>query len=252
MISAIVLTRNVEKNIIDCLESLVFCNDIIVIDDNSSDRTVELAKKMKAKVYTRPLDNDFFSQRNFGLDKAQSEWVLFIDADERISASLQNEILSVISSQNGELLNLCGFRIKRVDFMWGKKLKYGETANIRLLRLARKNSGQWQGKVHEVWKVKGKVGELRHPLLHYPHKTIKEFLEDINFYTNLRAQELYEKGVKADFWSIILYPTVKFFVNYILRRGFIDGIPGFVFATIMSFHSFLVRAKLWLLWQKRI
>lgn len=248
MISAVVLTKNEEKNIIDCLEGLAFSSEIIIIDDNSSDRTVELAKKIKAKVYTRPLDNNFSSQRNFGLEKASGEWVLFIDADERVSSLLRDKIIQSTSQQINQY---DGFYLKRCDVMWGKKLEHGETASIKLLRLARKNSGQWEGKVHEVWKVKGRVGELRYPLLHYPHQTVTEFLEEINFYTDLRAQELYMQSIHVYWISIVLYPVGKFIYNYIIRLGFLDGLTGLVIAIMMSFHSFLTRGKLWLLWQKR-
>ncbi len=129
-------------------------------------------------------------------------------------------------------------------------MRYGETGSIKLLRLAKKDSGIWEGKVHERWKVKGKVWELKNPLLHCPHQTISEFLSEINFYSTIRTQELFDQGVKTSVWQIIIYPLGKFIQNYFFKRGFLDGIPGFVVATIMSFHSFLVRGKLWQLWEK--
>lgn len=251
MVSAVVLTKNEEKNIVDCLETLVWCDEILVIDDNSEDRTVEIAQKMEAKVFAHSLNNDFSKQRNFGLSKAKGEWVLFVDADERVSTELRKEISDAISSRIWRKQNLCGFYIKRRDFMWGKELKHGETGNIKLLRLAKKDAGFWEGAVHEEWKVKGKTGELKNLLLHYPHQTIAQFLQEINFYTTLRTQELYQKRVKVRWHDIILYPKAKFIYNYFIRMGFLDGLPGFIFALIMSFHSFLVRGKLWLLWKKR-
>lgn len=250
MISAVVLTKNEEKNIVDCLETLAWCDEVLVIDDNSEDRTVEIAQKMRASVFVRSLNNDFSKQRNFGLQKAKNDWVLFVDADERVSAELCAEISDAISSQIWRKQNLCGFYTKRRDFMWGKELKHGEVGSIKLLRLAKKDAGVWEGAVHEEWKIKGKTDKLKNPLLHYPHQTIAEFLQEINFYTTLRAQELYQQGVKVRWWEIILYPKAKFFYNYFIKMGFLDGLPGFIFALIMSFHSFLVRGKLWLLWKK--
>lgn len=250
MISVVVLTKNEEKNIVDCLESLAWCDEVIIIDDQSEDRTAEISQKLGAKVFKHNFDGDFSKQRNFGLAKAKGEWVLFVDADERISSTLQKEIENIILSQNKQLQNWCGFYINRVDFMWGRKLKYGETGNIKLLRLAAKSAGSWVGKVHETWQVKGKIGELINPLLHYPHQTLTEFLQDINFYTDLRSLELYQKKIKAHWWSIIVYPKAKFAANFFIKRGFLDGIPGLVNAIMMSFHSFLVRGKLWLLWQR--
>ncbi|MDO8658903.1 MAG: hypothetical protein Q7K55_09255, partial [Candidatus Levybacteria bacterium] len=134
---------------------------------------------------------------------------------------------------------------KRVDFMWGKYLKYGETGNMRLLRLGKKNSGSWRGMTHERWLIKGLLGRLTNPLQHFPHKNLTEFLKEINFYTNIRSKELKLKDKKTNFLEIILYPIGKFLLNYFIKRGFMDGIAGLIFAITMSFHSFLVRGKLW-------
>ncbi|MBI4089150.1 MAG: hypothetical protein HY424_00405, partial [Candidatus Levybacteria bacterium] len=108
------------------------------------------------------------------------------------------------------------------------------------------DSGLWKGKAHERWVVEGHLGILNNHLLHFPHQTIENFLEEINFYTDIRASELVSNHIKVYFWSIFLYPLGKFLVNYILKRGFMDGTAGLVFALIMSFHSFLIRGKLWL------
>lgn len=248
MITAVVLTKNEEKNIADCLESLKWCDEIVVVDDNSTDKTLELLKKTKAKVFTRSLDGNFSSQKNFGLEKAGGDWILFVDADERITDALRYEIESTISNS---LNTFNGFFIKRIDSIWGRQLKYGEAGSIKLLRLAKKDSGNWSGVVHEEWRVKGRVSLLKNPIRHYPHQSISDFLREINFYTDLRSKQLYDRGVRVYFWSIIIYPKGKFLLNYFLKRGFIDGMPGLVFAIIMSFHSFLVRGKLWILWQKK-
>lgn len=242
MVTAIILVKNEEKNIKACLESLRWCNECIVVDDNSQDKTREIAEKMGAKVFTHALENDFAGQRNFGLTKATNEWVLFIDADEKVSENLATEIMYVTS----QVLNdTQAYFLKRIDTLWGKKLLYGETGNIKLLRLAKKGSGEWAGLIHEVWKVKGTTGELKHALFHYPHQTISEFLQEINFYTDIRANELYNKKTLVRGLDILFYPTGKFFLNFFVKQGFRDGIPGLLSATFMSFHSFLVRGKLW-------
>lgn len=249
MISAIVLTKNEEKNIIDCLETLNFASEIVIIDDNSNDRTLELVEIFKEKrhdleVFKRDLDGDFSKQRKFGVEKTTNDWVIFIDADERVSSDLAIEIKESISSEFG------GFLIPRKDFMWGKELAHGETGRTKLLRLFNKKKGNLKGRVHETWETKSKVGTLVYPIKHYPHPTISQFLSEINFYTDLRAKELKDQGKKVNFLSIIIYPKGKFIVNYFLKLGFLDGTAGLVHATLMSFHSFLVRGKLWLLWQK--
>src|SRR6266403_1392760 len=247
MISAVILTKNDEQNIKACLESISWCDEIIIIDDNSIDKTVDIAKKSRAKIVSRQLNHNFAEQRNFGLEKAKGDWILLVDADDRISSALWYEIMAVT---NEPIVHNDGFYLKRRDYMWGKELRYGEMGNVRLIRLARKESGVWQGKVHEEWKVKGKILTLINPLKHYPHQTVKEFLSEINYYSDLRAKELYKKKVKASWFTILLYPKAKFVVNYFFKAGFLDGLPGFICALMMSLHSFLVRGKLWLLWQQ--
>lgn len=247
-ISAIILTKNEEENIVDCLDSLDWCSERIIIDDNSGDRTKELAEK-KAIIENHSLQEDFASQRNYGLTKAKGEWILFVDADERVGEELKNEIIYRISQAENKGIN--GYYIGRTDIMWGKALTHGESGSIKLLRLARKNSGEWEGKVHEEWKIKEPKGQLESVFTHYPHKTLEEFITEINFYTDIRAKELNEQGIKGSFLPIVLYPVGKFFVNYVLKRGFLDGVPGLLVAVLMSFHSFLVRGKLWLLQQRK-
>ena len=250
MLSAVVIAKNEEKNIVDCLEGLDFCQEIIVVDDYSEDRTMEILESKskenpKVKVFKRKLGVDFSAQRNYGVEKTTSDWVLFVDADERIAKELADEI-----KENLLIPGFAGFLIPRTDFMWGKELEHGETGNIKLLRLFNKNKGSLKGTVHEVWETKSRVGILVNPIKHYPHPTISEFLSEINFYTEIRAKELFDSGVKASLFSIVFYTKGKFIKNYFLKLGFLDGKEGFVHAVIMSFHSFLVRGKLWQLWQK--
>lgn len=244
-ITAIVLTKNEQENIGKCLESLKWCDEIVVIDDGSSDKTVEIARKYKVAIYPHLLNSNFSAQREFGISKTKSDWILFIDADEIVSDALAFEITNTIqlSDQDSKIIN--GFYIRRTDFMWGKQLEYGETGGIKLLRLARKGLGSWRGMVHEVWNIKPPIGTLVNPILHFPHRNLTEFLKEINFYTDIRAKELIKRNIRPSFLSILLYPSGKFFINYIFKRGFLDGTTGLVFAITMSFHSFLVRGKLW-------
>lgn len=249
-ISAIVLTKNEEKNIKTCLESLKWCDEVIVVDDNSTDETVKIAEKLGAKIYIYSLDS-FSNQRNFGISKAKGKWILFVDADERISEALAFEISNSVGLTDKAGSAYSGFRIKRLDTIWNKELKYGDSGTVKLLRLAKKGEGEWDGVVHEKWKVKGKIGILQNPIIHYPHQSLTEFLQDINFYTTLRAKEQYLRKVKTNILSIVLNPSAKFVLNYFFKRGFLDGISGLIHALLMSFHSFLVRGKLWAMWNKK-
>lgn len=244
MISAIVLAKNEAESLPRCLTSLEWCDEIIVIDDNSTDASAAIARKHGAIVFKKDLLDDFSAQRNFGLSKAKNKWVLFVDADEVVSDRLQEEIRKVLTIDNRN-----GYLLKRTDIMWGRELRHGECGNVRLLRLAKKNAGQWKGNVHETWEVKGQVGHLHHALLHYPHQSITAFLQEINFYTTLRAKELYAEKTVVSWITILAYPKAKFIYNYIIRGGVLDGIPGLLVALCMSFHSFLVRSKLWLLYR---
>ena len=163
MISAVILTKNEEKNVVPCIESFRWCDEIIVIDDYSTDKTIEkiqsASRRTKLKIFKRHLNGDFAAQRNFGLEKAKGEWVLFVDTDERVTPALTAEIKKKI------LKTRCsGFYLKRQDFWAGKCLKYGETGNIKLLRLGKKSAGKWERPIHEVWKIKGKIGTLKNPL----------------------------------------------------------------------------------------
>ncbi len=244
-ISAIILTKNEAKNISRAIESVNFCDEVIVIDDFSEDETVEFAKKSGAKVYEKRLNGDFAKQRNAAMSKAQGDWLLFVDADERISDDLEEEIKKVAIKNK---LEYGVYYIKRRDFWWGRELKYGETSSIRhkgLIRLVRPQTGSWKGRAHEVFKTNLPVGSLTNFINHYPHPTLKEFIEDINLYSSLRAKELQIKGERVGLVKIVSYPLGKFIINYFFKLGFLDGPAGFVYAFLMSFHSFLVRAKLY-------
>ncbi|RJR25253.1 glycosyltransferase family 2 protein [Candidatus Microgenomates bacterium] len=244
-ISAVVLAKNEEKNIKECLDGLKWCDEIIVIDDDSVDKTAAIAKKQGAKVFKRQLEADFASQRNFGLQKASHDWIFFVDADERVGEDLAEEIKARLNQ--GSLPS--GFFIKRIDFFGGKFLKYGETDSIKLLRLARRGSGEWKRAVDETWEIGGEKSELKSPLRHYSHLSLTDFLTSINERSTLNARVFYNEGKRVTFFEW-LKPAAKFIRNYFFNLGFLDGTAGFVFAVLMSLHSFLVRGKLYLIWRR--
>ena len=171
-ISALILAKNESANLGNCLASLLWCDERIVVDDNSTDDTAAIAKKYNATVVRHDLKADFAQQRNFILSKAKNDWVLFVDADEQVPQNLALEIQKKLA----ENTKYDGFVVRRLDSLWGKVLMHGEQGDIKLLRLAKKESGKWVGKVHEVWQVQGKIGTLTHPMLHFPHQTLVEFL----------------------------------------------------------------------------
>lgn len=244
-LSAVVLTLNEEKDIEDCLRSLKFCDEVLVIDSGSTDNTVKLADSLGADIYNHAF-KDFSEARNFGLKKSKGDWVFFVDADERVPDPLKKEIIQTLAKDQG----FSGFYFKRDDFMFGRWLKHGETSYVRLLRLAKKDSGEWSRSVHETWRVKGKVGEFKNPLQHFSHASIEDFVKKINYYSSFDAKEHFEKGVRVSLWHLLAYPVGKFLQNYVCYRGFLDGSVGLIFALLMSFNSLLIRTKLWLLRRK--
>lgn len=233
MISAIILSKDEEKNIARCLNSVSWCDEIILIDDYSRDKTVQIAKKYKAKIYKRHLNGNFAAQRNFGLSKAKNKWVLFIDADEVLSGKF-------LPHDKYE-----GYFIKRQDYFLGKKMSYSEAGNIKLLRLGKKGSGIWKRKVHEYWDIKSNVGNIEIFFVHYPHPSLREFIDDINRYSSIHTTENIKEGKQVNLFKIIFYPLAKFVKNYFYNLGFLDGTRGFIMAVFMSFHSFLSWSKAW-------
>lgn len=257
-ISAVVLLSDEDIATIErCLDSIAWCDEIILLLDNSKKDSCKTESEIKEKIlnsslknyshislFKRPLNADFSAQRNFGLENASNTWVLFIDADEVITDKLNKEIQTKLDAEVGLKTN--GYLIRRDDYIFGKKLRYGETGKISFLRLGRKTAGKWEGKVHEIWKITGKTEELKNHLDHYPHQQVASFLRSINFYTEILANEWYKREIKINLLDIIIYPKLKFIVNYIFKLGFLDGTAGMVMAIMMSMHSFLVRSKLWL------
>ena len=245
MISVVVLTHNSETTIQKTLQSLLWCDERIIIDDSSTDKTVSSAGAYKTKIIRHHLNDDFAAQRNFGLAQAKGEWVLYVDSDEVVSEELKKEIREAIKNDQ-----IAGYFVERRDIVFGRELKHGETAGVRLLRLAKKSAGSWKRPVHEIWMVQGLTSQLAYPLYHFPHPNVAQFLDDINFYSSLNAKYLYAQQIREPVWYMVAYPAAKFFVNYIWRMGFLDGTAGVIIAVMMSFHSFLTRAKLYMLWKQ--
>ena len=142
------------------------------------------------------------------------------------------------------------YRLKRTDIFLDKKLRFGESGTNLFVRLAKKDSGTWSRPIHETWEVSGSIGTLSSPIKHYAANSIGQFVSKLDYYTTINAQHLYDQGVHASYFHIICYPPGKFLVNYMIKGGILDGTHGFVHAVFMSFHSFLTRAKLCLLWEK--
>jgi glycosyltransferase involved in cell wall biosynthesis len=241
VLSAVVLTKNEEKNLPDCLNSLKFADEIIVIDDYSSDSTAEIAKSLGAKVVFHHLANDYAQSRNFALSQTSSDWILFVDADERVSPELAREITVVVKKAH-----CSGYYLPRYDFLWNKQLHFGDPGHFQILRLGQRRSGVWRGRVHETWDIQGSVRHLSHPLFHFPHPDLYDFLQHLDFYSTLRSGELMSRGEHTSLLRIVLLPILKFNYLYFIKLGIFDGTPGLIHALSMSFYTFLTQGKLYL------
>ncbi|MFA6518555.1 MAG: glycosyltransferase family 2 protein [Candidatus Shapirobacteria bacterium] len=252
-ITILLLTKNESENIKKYWGWVGECpniNQIVVVDDFSTDDTLTQISKLKTKnlkvdVFQRHLDNNFSAQRQFALTKAKNNWILWLDADEKPSP----ELIRFINKT--QFLEKVIYSFPRQDQFLGQILKHGETANQVFLRLFLKNSGHFVGAVHEVWSTNLTISKVNSPIFHFPHQNLTGFFQKINFYTDIKAQELYQQKIKTNIFQIIFYPILKFKQNYIFRLGFLDSTAGMILALGMSFHSFLVRAKLWHLWSQR-
>lgn len=242
-ITGIIIAKNEENTIGKAVKSLSFCKHIIVADDGSTDKTVETARRNGADIFNLPSVGSFALKRTLAMKHAGTDWVLFLDADEEITPELGVEIKKVQSDSD-----TVAFYLRRRDFWWGKELKYGETGKARnkgICRLFKKGSGRFAGEVHEEWRSQGQVKALSGFINHYPHPTMREFIADVNDYSSRRAAELHSRGVRSSLFQLWAYPLFKFILTYFVYLGFMDGPAGFVYSFMMSFHSFLVRSKLY-------
>ncbi|HZZ98437.1 MAG TPA: glycosyltransferase family 2 protein [Candidatus Saccharimonadia bacterium] len=237
-ISCVVLAKTENPSIKGIFGNFI---EILVLVD-SQQKNTKTIKKDSSTVMTafHPLDQDFAAQRNYALSLCTKTWVLFVDEDEEVPQNLMAEIAEAILRDDNN-----GYMLHRNDIFMNRELKHGETGNIRLLRLAKKSAGNWERPVHEVWQVTGNIGVLSSPLIHRAHPSISAFLDKINAYTSIEANYRKNLGKRTSLFELLVYPHAKFFQNYLFRLGFLDGIPGFTMAFMMSLHSLAVRIKLY-------
>lgn len=239
-ITAIILTKNEGKSIRKAIDSVSFCDEILVIDDGSTDETVQLAQNSGASVISHALNGDFAQQRNWTMKLAKNNLIFFLDADEIVSEELKSELMK-------NNLPLSSYYIPRKDYFWDAELEHGETQKARtkgIVRLMKKSSGIWMGEVHEEYISTEASGKLSGFINHYSHENLSSFIADINKYSSSRADELAKKGKQVSIIELVFFPFGKFIYTYFILAGFLDGPAGFVYSFAMSFHSFLVRAKL--------
>ncbi|MCG6194546.1 glycosyltransferase family 2 protein [Leptospira sp. FAT2] len=241
-LSVCIITLNEEDNLERCLKPLDFVSEIIVVDSGSKDKTVEIAKKYKAKVHKKKFD-DYVSQKNFALSLVKNEWVLTLDADEEVSPDLKEEILSLFA--NG-LPSGDGYSTPRLTWYLGKWIRHGGWYPNRRIRLFQKSKGKFGGGlVHETVQVSGICKKLNSPVYHYSYRNIGDHIRYINSYSELGAQEKFRAGKTSGLFHAFMEGFYKAFWMYVIRFGFLDGKQGFVLALFGFYYNFLKYIKLY-------
>lgn len=228
-ITALIICKNEEKNIEECINSLLWCDEIILIDSFSEDDTVTIAKKFKCSIIQNAW-NGFAEQRRFALSQANTEWILSLDADERCTVALQNEIHTLLA---GNDVPENGFEIPRKSFFLNKWIKHGGWYPNYQLRFFRKESaGVSDRLVHESYTVEGKTGRLNNDILHFTVTSVKDYMNKINNYSDLSALEKVNRK-KIGYFDLLVSPQIAFLQQYVLKGNFLDGAEGLM---VSRFH----------------
>lgn len=241
-VSACIITLNEEDNIRRCLESVQWADERLVVDSGSEDRTVEIADEMGARV----LHQDWLGyreQKQYATDQAENDWIFSIDADEAISDRLSEDLRETFRDDPDPETS---FRVNRKCYFLGRWIEHGSWYPDWIIRLFNRNSTSWTGgDLHESVRPTEVVERLEGNLYHYPYENIAENVQYGNYYSGIQAEELSGKNKSSGLFTAMSHSGFKFLKDYILKRGFLDGMPGFIIASIGSFNVFLKYAKLW-------
>jgi glycosyltransferase involved in cell wall biosynthesis len=241
-ISAVIICKNEEENLRDCLESVKWADEIVVVDSGSTDATLDIAREYTDKVIHHDWEG-YGPQKQFAMEQATCDWLLNVDADERVTLELVDEIKALMAQQSPKCN---GYTVPRRTFYLGRWITRGGWYPDRKMRLVRSGFGSWgDTAIHENLTVDGPIGNLKGDLLHFTYKDMADHLQVINEFTTLSAQKMYDEGKRHSLLNILTNPPWKFFRMYLLKLGFLDGIPGFLIATLGSYYVFLKYAKLW-------
>lgn len=236
-----IITRDESANLPDALESVAWADEIVVVDAQSGDDTAAIARRFTPRVIVRDWPG-YVAQKNFAAEQACHDWILSLDADERVTPALAEEVRRVLAAPPGE----AGFRVPRASFYLGRWIRSTDWYPDFQLRLYDRRRARWEGRyVHESVKADGPVGTLRGELLHYPYRDIAHHVQTIDRYTTLAARQAAERGARASVADLVVRPPLAFLRNYVLRLGLRDGQAGLVVSLLNSYYVFLKFAKLW-------
>lgn len=236
-----VITRDESANIGPALDSVFWADEIVVVDSHSTDDTVDIARQRATRILVRDWPG-YSAQKNFAADQASHDWILSLDADERVTPALAGEVRELLSDEPPAR----GYRIPRVSFYLGKWIRSTDWYPDYQLRLYDRRVSKWTGAfVHEGVDVGGAVGRLRADLQHIPYRDIAHHLQTIDRYTTLAAQQMRERGQPVGVAGLVSRPVGAFLRNYLARGGWRDGSVGLVVSVLNSYYVFLKFAKLW-------
>jgi glycosyltransferase involved in cell wall biosynthesis len=240
-LSAVLITRNEEDTLGDAIESVRFCDEIVVVDSGSTDRTQEIAREKGARVLVNAPWPGFVAQRNVAVDEARHDWVLALDADERITEELREEIQEL--RRRG--FTAAGYRIPRAAFYLGRWIRATDWWPDPQVRLFDRRRARWEGElVHESVKVRGPLLRLRSYMAHFPYRNVSDHLDKIDRYTTLWAQQMHAAGRRVRTLDLLFAPNWAFFRNYVLKGGLRLGRAGLTISVLNSYYTYLKLAKL--------
>lgn len=239
-LSAVVITYNEEANIGECLAGLDWVDEIVVVDAMSGDATCEIAARFTSNIFRRPWDG-YVAAREYALSRAKSEWVLSIDADERVTPELRAEIENELNSPGFD-----GYMIPRKAYFLGRWIKHCGWYPGHVMRLLKRDRARVTDRmVHEGLRVDGTVGTLENAILHYTYRSARSYFARFDRYTSLAAEDLHRDGKRASLADIVLRPPFQFMKMYVLKLGMLDGLHGLILCAFSSFYVFVKYVKLW-------
>lgn len=239
-LTAVVATLNESRNIVECLDALRWADELLVVDSYSEDNTVELARRIADRVELHRFEG-FSHQKNRCIGQASHRWVLVVDADERVTPELRDEIKGVLARPSA-----AGYWMSRKNHFLGRHMKRAGWGRDKVLRLFDRGKARYPDRlVHERLELEGRSETLREPLLHFPYRTLDDYWEKCHRYARLSALELERHGRRAGAGSLVFRPPARFFRMYVMQMGFLDGLHGLLLCGLSAYQIYVKYATLW-------
>jgi glycosyltransferase involved in cell wall biosynthesis len=245
-VAVVLIVRNEAARLRDCLASIRWADEIVILDTGSTDETVAIAREFTGKVHSAAFSG-FGPLKNQALDLATCDWILSVDADERVTPELQQEIMVALRADPGH----AGYLVPRLSYLCGRPMRHGGWWPDYVARLVRRGQGRFTDvPVHEELVIRGSTGRLAAPLLHDAYDNLEQVLEKLNRYSTLAAEKMHRAGRRAGVMTALVHGAWSFFRTYVLQLGLLDGRRGLILAVLNAEHSYYRYAKLWRLQDK--